>query len=143
MKNQGEVQFIGVVERIDGDDAKVRIYPEFCAGLRRIEQFSHLNLLYWFHLRDKVDERRILLVFPRRHAVNVKTGVFACRSPSRPNPIGFCVVEQIKRKDCVLIVKGLDAVVGSPIIDIKPYLPRSDTIPDAHVPEWTTRGPTT
>ncbi|MCK4435646.1 SAM-dependent methyltransferase, partial [Candidatus Bathyarchaeota archaeon] len=73
----------------------------------------------------------------------VQTGVFACRSPSRPNPIELCVVELMKVEGCNLTVKGLDAFENTPIIDIKPYLPRADSIPDARVPGWTSRGPST
>jgi tRNA-Thr(GGU) m(6)t(6)A37 methyltransferase TsaA len=75
--------------------------------------------------------------------VNVETGVFACRSPSRPNPIGLCVVELLKIEKCVLTVKNLDAFEGSPIIDIKPYIPKADSIPNARVPEWTLHDPKT
>jgi len=143
MDVKGELRFIGVVEKGGEQEAKVRIFPEFCAGLKGIRDFSHLIILYWIHLRDVEEERRTLLVFPRRHAVNVETGVFACRSPSRPNPIGLCVVELLKIEECVLKVKGLDALDGSPVIDIKPYIPRADSVPDARVPEWTSRGPPT
>ncbi|MBS7634374.1 SAM-dependent methyltransferase [Candidatus Bathyarchaeota archaeon] len=79
------------------------------------------------HLRDNEAERQTLLVFPKRHTVNVETGVFACRSPSRPNPIGLCVVELMRVDGCILTVKNLDAFEGSPIIDIKPYIPRART----------------
>jgi len=143
MSVKGILRFIGVVEKGGEQEAKVRIFPEFCAGLKGIRDFSHLIILYWIHLRDVEEERRTLLVFPRRHAVNVETGVFACRSPSRPNPIGLCVVELLKIEECVLKVKGLDALDGSPVIDIKPYIPRADSVPDARVPEWTSRGPPT
>jgi tRNA-Thr(GGU) m(6)t(6)A37 methyltransferase TsaA len=143
MDVKSELRFIGVVEKTGEQEAKVRIFPEFCAGLKGIEDFSHLIIFYWIHLRDKEEERRTLLVFPRRHAVNVETGVFACRSPSRPNPIGLCVVELVKIEKCVLTVKDLDAFEGSPIIDIKPYIPKADSIPNARVPEWTLQGPKT
>jgi len=143
MSGQSELRFIGVVEKAGEQEAKVRVFPEFCAGLKGIEGFSHLIILYWAHLRDNEDERRTLLVFPRRHAVNVETGVFASRSPSRPNPIGLCVVEVLKVKECVLTVKDLDALEGSPIVDIKPYIPRTDSVPNALVPEWTSHGPKT
>jgi tRNA-Thr(GGU) m(6)t(6)A37 methyltransferase TsaA len=143
MNLKGEVRFIGIVEKAGEEEAKVRVFPEFCAGLKHIEDFSHLIILYWIHLRDNEEERRTLLVFPRRHAVNVEMGVFVSRSPSRPNPIGLCVVELLKVEECVLTVKDLDALEGSPIIDIKPYIPRADSIPDARVPEWTWRGPKT
>ncbi|MGB9854760.1 MAG: tRNA (N6-threonylcarbamoyladenosine(37)-N6)-methyltransferase TrmO [Candidatus Bathyarchaeales archaeon] len=132
----GEVRFIGVVEEAGEQRAKIRVFPEFCSGLKGIEGFSHLIILYWIHLRDSEAERRTLLVFPRRHKVNVKTGVFACRSPSRPNPIGLCVVELVEVKNCVLTVRGLDAFEGSPIVDIKPYIPRIDSFPEARVPDW-------
>jgi len=75
--------------------------------------------------------------------VNVEKGVFACRSPSRPNPIGLCIVKLIKVEGNVLTVRGLDAFTDSPIIDIKPYLPRADSIPDARVPSWALRSPST
>ncbi|KYH40385.1 MAG: S-adenosyl-L-methionine-binding protein [Candidatus Bathyarchaeota archaeon B63] len=140
---RAEVRFIGWVKKPGEDLAEVEILDEFREGLRGIDEFSHLIILYWFHLRDHEEERRTLLVFPRRHAVTVEKGVFACRSPSRPNPIGLCVVELIKIEGTTLTVRGLDAFGGSPIIDIKPYLPRADSFPDARVPEWTLRGPKT
>ena len=140
---QGEVNFIGIVETADESEAKIRIFPEFCKGLKKIDQFSHLIVLYWIHLRDTEKERHALQVFPRKHAVNVEVGVFACRSPSRPNPIGLCVVELVKVDACNLTVKGLDAIEGSPIIDIKPYIPRADSVPEAQVPEWMLHGSST
>ena len=143
MDGKGELHFIGIVEKSGEQEAKVRIFPEFCAGLKGVKDFSHLIILYWIHLRDNEEERRTLLVFPRRHAVKVKTGVFACRSPSRPNPIGLRVVELLKAEECILTVKDLDALEGSPIIDIKPYIPTADSFPNARVPEWTSQGPKT
>ena len=143
MSIRGELRFIGVVEKSGEREGKIRIFPEFCGGLKGIKDFSHIMILYWIHLRDNEQDRRTLLVFPRRHAVNVETGVFACRSPSRPNPIGLSVVELFSIKECTLMVKGLDALEGSPIIDIKPYIPREDSVPDAQVPEWTSHGPPT
>jgi len=143
MDVKSKLRSIGVVEKAGEQEARVRVFPEFCAGLKGIEDFSHLIILYWIHLRDNEEERRTLLVFPRRHAMNVETGVFACRSPSRPNPIGLCVVELSKIEECFLTVKDLDALEGSPIIDIKPYIPRADSIPNARVPEWTLQGPKT
>jgi len=143
MNVKAELCFVGVVEKAGEQEAKVRIFPEFCAGLKGIEGFSHLIILYWIHLHDNEKDRQTLLVFPRKHAVNVETGVFACRSPSRPNPIGLCVAELLKVEECVLTVNGLDALEGSPIIDIKPYIPRADSVPSARVPKWTEHGPST
>ena len=137
------LRFIGVVKKVEEDEAKICLFPQFCSGLKGIEAFSHTIILYWAHLRDSKKERNTLLVFPRRHEVNVETGVFACRSPSRPNPISLCVVELVKVEECTLTVRGLDACEGTPIIDVKPYLPRADSISYARVPEWTSRGPPT
>jgi formylmethanofuran dehydrogenase subunit E len=135
---RGEVYFVGVVEKAGEEEAKIRILPEFCNGVKGLEEFSHLIILYWFHLHDNEVDRRTLLVFPRRHMVNVETGVFACRSPTRPNPVGLCVVELVKKEGCVLTVRGLDALEGSPIIDIKPYIPGKDFVGNAKAPEWAT-----
>lgn len=146
MIGKGELRFIGVVEstgKSAGELSKVKIFPEFCVGLEGLNNFSHITILYWFHLRDNEEERRTLQVVPRRHLGAPQVGVFASRSPSRPNPIGLCVVKLIKIEECTVTVKGLDALEGSPIIDVKPYLPRADAIPEARVPEWTSRGPPT
>lgn len=142
MSKKSEVNFIGVVESSD-ELSRVLIFPKFCVGLLGLNNFSHVVVLYWFHLRANEKERSTLQVVPRRHPGAPQVGVFASRSPSRPNPIGLCVVELTKIEDCTLFVKGLDAVEGSPIIDIKPYIPRADSIYEARVPEWTSRGPPT
>lgn len=136
MSVKGELDFIGIVEKAGELEAKVRIFSEFCDGLKGIEDFSHVIILYWIHLRDSEKERSVLQVVPRGRANGVKVGVFACRSPSRPNPIGLCVVKLMKVEDCRLTVKGLDAFEGSPIIDVKPYIQRRDAVPNAYTPEW-------
>jgi tRNA-Thr(GGU) m(6)t(6)A37 methyltransferase TsaA len=138
-----ELVIIGIVEKADEQEAEVRIFPDFCAGLKGIQGFSHVFILYWMHHRDSETDRKTLQVFPKRHAVNVEVGVFACRSPSRPNPIGLCVAELVRAEGCILTVKGLDAECGSPIIDIKPYLPKADSFPSATLPEWALQGPKT
>ena len=142
MRETSEVTFIGVVESA-GEVSRVRIFPQFCVGLQRLDKFSHIIVLYWLHLRDNAKKRSTLQVVPRRHPGAPQVGVFASRSPSRPTPIGMCIVELTKIEDCTLFVIGLDAVEGSPIIDLKPYIPRADSIPEARVPEWTSRGPAT
>ena len=137
------LRFIGVVERVEDEISIVRIFDEFCEGLKGLNTFSHLIILYWFHLREEEEERRVLKVVPRRHPGAPEVGVFASRSPSRPNPIGLCVGELVKMEGNILLVRGLDAFEGSPVIDIKPYIPRADAFPEAVVPEWALRGPKT
>lgn len=140
MTTAGEVKFIGEVEST-GEPSTIKIYPDFCPGLLGVDRYSHLIVLYWLHLRDNDEHRGVLQVTPPRHRHAPLTGVFACRSPSRPNPIGLTVVELIKRSGCNLTVKGLDALEGSPIIDLKPYNPRGDSVPEARTPEYSNRGP--
>jgi len=143
LAEKGRLTFIGTVRRVDGLVTNIEVFPEVCEGLRNITEYSHLIVLYWAHRRDNAEERRTLLVCPKRHGRKVETGVFSCRSPSRPNPICLCVVELLKAEGCVLTVKGLDAELGSPIVDIKPYLPHSDSVPDARVADWVMKGPPT
>jgi tRNA-Thr(GGU) m(6)t(6)A37 methyltransferase TsaA len=139
MSRKSELKFIGVVES-SGELSRVKVFPEFCVGLQGLGKFSHIFILYWLHLRDKKDERRTLQVVPRRHPGSPQVGVFAYRSPNRPNPIDLCVVQLKKIEDCTLLVKGLGALGNSLIIDSKQYIPRADSITDSRVPEWALRG---
>jgi tRNA-Thr(GGU) m(6)t(6)A37 methyltransferase TsaA len=142
MEGKAEVKIVGKVQ-VAGEISEIEIFPEFCDGLKGIKAFSHLIVLYWFHHRDNEEQRQTLLVVPKRHPNAPEVGVFACRSPSRPNPIGLCVVQLLQVENCTLKVQGLDAWEGSPIIDIKPYLPRADSVQDAITPEWMKKGPRT
>jgi len=130
---------IGYVEKVwDEEKAKIKILKEFKEGLEGIEEFSHLIILYWFHERDNLEHRTVLKVRPKRHPGAPIVGVFSSRSPSRPNPIGLCSVKvlEIGKNYEYIEVEGLDALEGSPIIDIKPYIPRRDAITNTILPEW-------
>ena len=118
---QGEVRFIGKVTQVEDDISSIVIYPEFCEGLYRLEMYTHIDVLFWFHQRDNPQHRNTLRVVPRRHGETEERGVFASHSPSRPNPIGLTNVELVSIDGCTLKVKGLDAFEGSPIVDIKPH----------------------
>jgi tRNA-Thr(GGU) m(6)t(6)A37 methyltransferase TsaA len=101
--------------------------------LRGIEQFSHLWLLFHFH--QTADKGHSPLVRPPRLGGNQKLGVFATRSTFRPNGIGMSVVEfgavSYQNNQLILTVKGMDLLDGTPIVDIKPYVPYADSIPQA------------
>ena len=116
--------------------ARIVFTPEYrnAEALREIEGFSHLWLLFDFSLAHKTEWSAT--VRPPRLGGNKRVGVFASRSPFRPNPIGLsCVklvgVEQTETDGTILIVSGADLLDGTPIIDIKPYLPFADCIPEA------------
>lgn len=94
----------------------LEVLPEFSVGLTDIEGFSHLFVIWAF---DRSDGFQLLGTPP---IDNRPHGVFATRSPRRPNPIGLTVVELLRRDDSKLIVRGVDMLDGTPILDIKPYL---------------------
>ena len=137
MGDTGIIRFVGEVEST-GEVSTIRLRDECCPALLGIEGYSHLFVLYWMHLRDDEGNRGTLQVTPPRHEGAPLTGVFACRSPSRPNPIGLTVVELKRVEGCVLEVSGLDALEGSPVVDIKPYS-RGDSYPEARSPGWSRR----
>lgn len=115
-----------------GGSFEVEIFEEFEEGLRDVEGFSHLYLLYWLHKSGEREASRGDLPLWKKHGNLVQQtpwdeephGVFAIRSPVRPNPIGLSLVELLKRRGRFLTVSGLDAIDGTPLIDIKPYCPR-------------------
>ena len=136
------LRFIGIVEQAqERGISQIRVYDEFREGLAGLDTFSHIIVLYWFHMRDTEGDRSVRKVIPMGRAGAPLVGVFTSRSPSRPNPIGLCVVELVRMEGNWLSVRGLDAREGSPVIDIKPYIPRIDAVPDASVPHWARHGP--
>jgi tRNA (adenine37-N6)-methyltransferase len=99
--------------------AQIEICHQFSAGLKGIENADFLWIMFWMH-RLSEDHRKMLQVHPRGDVAREKKGVFALRSPMRPNPIGLTKVRLVKRKGNILTVEGLDALDGTPVIDIKP-----------------------
>ena len=97
--------------------ARLEVLPEYEGGLRDIEAFSHLQVFCWLHRSSGFS----LLVTPPIDTV--EHGVFATCSPARPNSIGYWVVELVERRGRVLMVRGIDAFEGTPVIDLKPYFP--------------------
>lgn len=113
--------------RLSEESFTIEILPEFEEGLKDIETCTHLILLYWL---DKARRDMLIAIPPHDRREH---GVFATRSPHRPNPIGFAVVELIERRGRELIVKGLDVVDGTPVIDIKPYSSAIDCVENAKI----------
>ena len=107
-------------------------------ALDNLDEFSHIIVLYWMH-QVTATEQPPTKVRPRGNRTLPPMGVFATRSPSRPNPIGKATVRLLKRQGNILKVKGLDAINGSPVIDIKPYIPGHDSVAGAKVPLWVSK----
>jgi len=103
-----------------GINGIVEIFPEYTEGLKDIEGFSHIILLYHFHLS------KVSTLLAKPYMDNEMRGVFAMRGPSRPNPIGISVVRLVKIEGNVLYIQDIDIVDGTPLLDIKPYVPKFD-----------------
>lgn len=103
----------------------VEVYPEYAHGLTDIEGFSHLILLYHFDRHGKVNLMQPTFLSEEPH------GLFACRRPARPNPVGLTVVTLLKREGLTLTVGNVDMLDRTPLIDIKPYVAKFDSYPDA------------
>ncbi len=111
--------------------SEIHIHEQYSEALLGIEEHSHIVVLCWFDRSD----RTIQQVHPMGDADNPLTGVFATRSPVRPNPIGVTVCRLIERKGNVLVVEGLDAYEQTPVIDIKSYTTKY-VIDDPKFPNW-------
>jgi len=98
----------------------VMLDPKYTEGLNDLEGFSHIILLYHFHR----SEGYALTVKP--FLDDAMRGVFSTRAPKRPNPIGFSVVRLVKVEDRTLFIEGVDIIDGTPLLDIKPYVPEFD-----------------
>ncbi len=114
---------------VPGSFARLKIYPEYSPGhsLAGLSEFSHVWLLSWFHLTTNKS------FHPKIHPPRLKggkIGVFASRSPHRPNPVGLslCKLERVEKD--TLYLSGIDLISGTPILDVKPYLPISDIAAD-------------
>jgi tRNA-Thr(GGU) m(6)t(6)A37 methyltransferase TsaA len=111
---------------------------EHAAALAGLEGFTHIIVLTWLD-RVAEAERGAVVLNPRAAGFPAAVGVFALRVPARPNPIGMSIVRLLGRDGPVLTVCGLDAIDGTPLLDLKPYLPRYDSVPNASLPDWATR----
>ena len=105
-----------------GCKGQAEILPEFAEGLRDLEGFSHVYLLYHLHQAGPAS------LVAKPFLQDVARGVFATRSPRRPNPIGLSIVELVRREGNVLHLDGVDILDGTPLLDIKPYTAKFDCI---------------
>lgn len=102
--------------------SKIIVFEEYLEGLQDIERHKYYYVFYWL---DKAERDKLKGIPPGK---TEERGVFSIRSPIRPNPIALCLVELVKIEDNTLTVKWLDALDGSPLLDIKPFWPETDCI---------------
>ena len=115
--------------------SEIIIDDSLTEALDGLEDFSHLIVLYWLHRVDR-SQSLALKIHPRGNPSLPLMGLLATRSPQRPNPVGKATVKLLLRRKNILKVKGLDAIDGTPVLDIKPFIPRLDAVKDATIPSW-------
>jgi tRNA (adenine37-N6)-methyltransferase len=118
--------------------SRILLKPEYAGGLSGLEEFSHAVIVTYLHQarydREKHLQRRPMGLEDMPHV-----GIFSQRAKDRPNPIGVTTVRIIAVGEDFLEVQGLDAIDGTPVVDIKPYFPHFDRIDSPTVPEWVSR----
>ena len=131
-----------VAEGVDEDwgsvVAEIHLREEYAPGLRGLEEFSHVIVVFLMH-QATFSAADDLVRRPRGRADMPELGIFAQRAKHRPNPIGLTAVRLLSVRGNILTVRGLDAIDGSPVLDIKPYFPVFDWVNGATTPEWVDR----
>ncbi len=135
MKDRYYVFPLGVIRK-ERDGVRIEIEPTYRAAFLGLDGFSHITVLYWFHENDTPEKRQTMQVHPRKDKHNPLTGVFATHSPLRPNLIGLTICKIISIKDTVIFIEDIDASDGSPVIDIKCFIPSSKLGSDIKLPDW-------
>jgi tRNA-Thr(GGU) m(6)t(6)A37 methyltransferase TsaA len=125
---------VGHVREADGK-TYIEISGKYEDALLGLDGFSHVYVIWWFHKNDTPEKRRILRVHPRGNADNPLTGVFATRSPVRPNLIALSICKVLSVEGRRIYVEKIDAFAGTPVVDLKPYVP-GERIADARFPKW-------
>ncbi|SYZ74760.1 putative S-adenosyl-L-methionine-binding protein MTH_1797 [Candidatus Zixiibacteriota bacterium] len=115
--------------------SKIDLLPQYAGGTDGLEQFSHVLVVTYLH-RARFDLNRHLSRHPRDREDMPLLGIFSQRAKDRPNPIGITAVKLLKTGDDFIEVQGLDAVNGTPVLDIKPYVPQYDRVGTAVTPPW-------
>lgn len=138
MKTNGTFQVtpIGYTREEEGG-FRIELAAPFRPALKELNQFSHVQVLWW---ADQLDDEvsRSLTQAELPYAKGVISGVFACRSPYRPNPILLttCKILSIDEKQGTVLIDYIDAMENTPVLDLKPYIPVSDRVRDVRVPAW-------
>jgi len=126
---------VGFIRKKD-DTVLIEINEDYHHALLGLEQFSHINVLYWFHQNDTPESRNTMQVHPCGIKTNPLTGVFATHSPHRPNLIALSLCKILAVEGTTIRIDQIDALDGSPVIDIKCFFPTKLSRSDVRVPDW-------
>jgi tRNA-Thr(GGU) m(6)t(6)A37 methyltransferase TsaA len=128
----------GPINDYENTISEIVLDPDLEEGLYKLDENSHITVVFWMN-KIKEGERNILKMHPKGREDLPLVGVFATRSPRRPNPMGISSIRLLEIRDNVLRVKGLDALNGTPVLDIKPFSKKHDHAEDAKTPWWIER----
>jgi len=117
-------------------ESKIVLRKELAPALSGLDDFSHLLVVFWMH---QAEPPLVLQRRPQNRDDMPNVGLFSQRSKHRPNPIGVTAVPLVKVSGCEVVVRGLDAVNGTPVLDIKAYYPHYDSPDEVREPEWVDR----
>ena len=118
--------------------SEIHLREDLAPGLVGLADFSHVLVVFWMHAAA-FDAATDVVRRPRGRADFPQTGIFAQRARHRPNPIGVSAARLERITGAVVTVRGLDAIDGTPVLDLKPYVPELDHVPGARVPGWIER----
>ena len=137
-----QVSAIGQI-RLSDEGTFVELKPEFIPALKALEGFSHLSVIWWFDGCDSEELRKVLVTKKPYRLAPEEMGIFATRSPVRPNPIALTAVQVVYADYAkgIIQIAYIDANDGSPVLDIKPYTPSLDRVMSASVPAWCSHWP--
>jgi len=135
MKDRFYIIPVGVIKK-ENENVRIEVFEEYRDALLRLDDFSHITVCYWFHENDTPEKRKTLQVHPRKDKQNPLSGVFATHSPLRPNLIALTICKILSIKDTTIFIENIDALDGSPVIDIKCLIPSSELGSDIRLPDW-------
>jgi tRNA-Thr(GGU) m(6)t(6)A37 methyltransferase TsaA len=116
--------------------SSIVLREELMPALSGLDEFSHITVIFWMH---QAKPPAVLARRPQGRNDMPEVGILSQRAKHRPNPVGITSVSLLEINGCRIVVSGLDAINGTPVLDIKPYYPEYDCRPEALVPEWASR----
>ena len=135
MKDRFYIFPVGVIKK-ENKNVRIEVFEEYRDALLRLDDFSHITVCYWFHENDTPEKRKTMQVHPRKNTQNPLSGVFATHSPLRPNLIAISICKILSIKGTTIFIEKIDAIDGSPVIDIKCFIPSRELASDIKVPDW-------
>ena len=135
MKDSFNIFPVGVIQKQD-ENVWIEIYEKYNEALMGLDKFSHITVCYWFHENDTPEKRNVMQVHPRKNKENPLSGVFATHSPLRPNLIAISICKILTIEGNTIHIDKIDAFDGSPVIDIKCFIPSRALKSDIRLPDW-------